>query len=396
MKKTALMVGFLAALGFNNAQAADLTWSGDVRYRFQSDLQYGDGASANFNSRDRQRGRIRLGASAWINDELSAGVQVATDGSTGATTYETTSRNVTFGQMFLPQAAFFNEGYLDYHPQAYGLDGQFNIVLGKRGVASDLIYVNDLVFDSDLTFDGITLQYGKDGAGKEKDGLAAVVGYYPLNEKSSRTAVGGQDAYLFVGQAGYKGEVSDIRYQLGAGYYNYVNFDVNSTSFSTVLSPSFDYTAKDFNIVELFGTLGGQVTEKLPWKLSAQYAVNTASSGGAQGRYYNLDDSQKKAWLAEVKLGDAKSVGDWSLNGEYCRIERDALTVLTDSDRNSLGASGVVGATTGFTNLKGIKVGGGYHLVQNLMLNVNYFSFKSINVDNITNRILMADVVVKF
>jgi len=33
MKKVALLVGLAASLGFNNAQAVDLTWSGDVRYR---------------------------------------------------------------------------------------------------------------------------------------------------------------------------------------------------------------------------------------------------------------------------------------------------------------------------------------------------------------------------
>ncbi len=388
MKKVALMVGLAAALGFNNAQAADLTWSGDVRYRFQSDLQSGVSTSAQ--SRDRHRGRVRLGTSAWINDELSAGVQVATDGSTGATSYETTSRNVTFGNMFAPTAAFFNEYYIDFHPQAYGLGGQVNLVLGKRAVASDLIYVNDLVFDSDLTFEGITLQYGKDGAGKDKDGLEAVVGYYPLSDISGTANSASQSAYLFAGQAAYKGEVSDLNYQLGAGYYNYVNINY---AFPSTLKPAANYAGKDFNIVEIFGNVGGQLTETLPWKVNAQYAFNTASKSA---KYYNLDDSKRKSYLAELKIGDAKKVGDWSLNGEYVRIERDALTVLTDSDRNSTGASGVVGATTGYTNLKGYKVGGAYHLVQNLTLALNYFGFKTIDVPAITNRIIMADVVVKF
>ena len=56
------------------------------------------------------------------------------------------------------------------------LNGDVNIILGKRAVASTLIIQNDLVWDSDLSFEGGTLQYGKDADGKEKDGISAVAG----------------------------------------------------------------------------------------------------------------------------------------------------------------------------------------------------------------------------
>jgi hypothetical protein len=373
MKKIAMMVGLAASLGFSNAQAVDLSWKGDVRYRYQSDLKHTDGATGE-HSRDRHRARVRLGVYSWINEELSTGVQLATGSLT-----ETTSRNETLDDQFLADPAYLNEYYIDYHPMAYGLNGSVNVVLGKRAVASDLVVVNDLVWDSDLTFEGLTAQYGKDSDGKEKDGLTAVVGYYPLNERSSRTAVAEKDAFIFVTQAAWKGEISDVSYQLGAGFYNYQNFDVVNT---TTYSPAYDYSRKDFKIAELFGTFGGQITETLPWKITGQYAFNVAKHAD----HSDITDSKRKSYLAEIKIGDAKQVGQWSVNADYVRIEKDALTVLTDSDRNA-GAA---------TNLKGYKIGGVYHLSQNMTVGANYFNFKSIDVSNVTNHLLMADVVVKF
>jgi hypothetical protein len=405
MRKVALLVGLAAALGFNNAQAVDLSWKGDVRYRYQSDLTDIPAVTGE-HSRDRHRARVRLGVYSWINEELSAGVQIAS-----GNTSETTSRNETLDDQFLPDPVYLNEYFIDYHPAV--LNGDVNILLGKRAVANTLIVQNDLVWDSDLTFEGATVQYGKDAKGKEKDGLSAAAGYYILDEISGvQTKVGTpgtgreKDAYLFAGQLAYKGEVSDISYQLGAGYYDYVNFDLKNKAtaasqladspykytpaVSAKYSPEYDYTGKDFNIVEFFGSIGGQITETLPWKISGQYAFNTAKHSD----WVNIDDAKRDSYLAEIKIGNAKQVGQWSLNADYVRIERDALTVLTDSDRN-MGAA---------TDLKGFKIGGVYHLVQNMTLGVNYFNFKTIDnkatttVDESapTRHILMADVVVKF
>ncbi len=390
MKKVALLVGLAASLGFNNAQAVDLNWAGDVRYRYQTE-KTDDGNSATTDiSRNRHRGRLRLGASAWINEELSSGVQIATDDMSSTqywATNETTSRNQTFGNTFHASPVFLNEYYIDYHPAM--LCGDVNVILGKRAVASTLTVVNDLVWDSDLTFEGATLQYGKDAAGKEKDGLAAIVGYYPLNEvngsapspSAAGTAGRYNDAYLFATQASYKGEFSDIGYQVGAAYYDYVNFDYDGM----ILKGTNNYSGKDFNIVELFGKVGGQITDTLPWQINAQYAFNTAKNDGV--RYTKIDENNRKSYLVEAKIGDAKQVGQWSTFADYVYIEKDAVTGFTDSDRNR-GAQ---------IDLKGIKLGGTYHLVQNMTLGLNYFRFKNIIGNTIpTSQILWVDAVVKF
>ena len=377
MKKIAMIVGLAAALGFNQAEAADWNWKGDIRYRYQSDL-VSDPAVTGEHSRDRYRGRVRVGVYPWINEELTGGIQLATGGS-GT---ETTSRNETLDDQFLPDPVYLNEYFINYHPIA--LDGKVNILLGKRDVANTLMVVNDLVWDSDLAFEGMTLQYGKDVDGKDKEGINAIIGYYPLNELKSTTTKE-QDAYLIVGQAAYSGEVNDLTYQVGAGYYNYVHFDVDNDP-STVYSPVYDYTGKDFNIVELFGSLGGQITEKTPFKVTVQYAFNTAKKSL---QYPNIVDEKRNSYLAGIKIGNAKEVGQWSLGTDYVRIERDALTVLTDSDRN-------MGITKG-TNLEGVKVSGVFHLVQNMTVGATYFKFNTIDDPTLKKQhALMADVVIKF
>jgi len=388
MKKVAMIVGLAAALGFNHAEAADWNWKGDIRYRYQSDLTEFPTVTGE-HSRDRHRSRVRLGVNPWVNEELSGGIQLSTGSAS-----ETTSRNQTLSGLFLANPVYLNEYFVDYHPVAYGLDGQINFLLGKRGVASTLIVINDLVWDSDLTFEGVTIQYGKDADGKEKEGLSAVAGYYSLQEFNGvqtvlTTPPAGQEknAILLVGQAAYTGELSNLNYKIGAGYYDYANFAYQIVAPN---SPAPNYTGKDFNIVELFGTLDGQITELLPWKLSVQYAFNMAQKDATNS---TIDDAKRSSYLLEAKIGDAKQVGQWSLNADYIRIERDALTILTDSDRN-MGAA---------TNLAGFKVGGNYHLAQNLTLGLTWFQFKTIDDKSTvtdesapTRRIIMADAVVKF
>jgi hypothetical protein len=372
MKKTLLLVGLAAALGFNTAEAVDWNWKGDVRYRYESQLK-DTKANDDEHSRDRHRMRVRLGVYPWINEELSGGVQISTGGN------ETTSRNETFDDLFIPDQINLNEAFIDYHPMF--LDGSVNLLLGKRDVAKTLIMTRDLVWDTDLTFEGATLQFGKDADGREKDGLNAVAGYYILQEYAT-TSTGHDvpDAYLVAGQAAYTGEFSDLSYRLGASYYDYVHFDY--TNPGGTYKPAFNYVGKDFNIVEVFGSIGGQVTETLPWKVYGQYACNTASHDDQ----VNIDEAKRDAYLVGLQIGDAKSPGQWSLDANYVSIERDAVTVLTDSDRNA-------GA---YTDLEGFKIGAVYHLVQNMTVGATYFNFNKIDDDTTTNHLFQADVVVKF
>ena len=182
-KKVAFLVGLAAALGVNQAQAVDWNWNGDVRERFESQHTYPSAASnVGTDGSSRVRTRVRLGVYPWINEELSSGVQLATGDDA---TKETISRNQTFVGVFQPKNIYLNEAFVDYHPML--LNGDVNVIVGKRDISNTLVRIDNLVYDSDLTLEGATVQYGKDANGKEKDGLIALAGYYFLNENNSAT-----------------------------------------------------------------------------------------------------------------------------------------------------------------------------------------------------------------
>jgi hypothetical protein len=380
MRKVALIVGLAAALGFNNAQAVDWNWKGDVRERWEDQRTLKDNTDTFSTSRSRTR--VRLGVYPWINEELSAGVQLATGNDA---VKETISRNQSEGSLFQPKNIYLNEAFIDYHPTA--LDGQVNVILGKRDCSASIIRVNNLVYDSDLTFEGATVQYGKDAEGKEKSGPIAIAGYYLLNSWSSSSTT---DPTLFIAQAAYKGEVNDIRYMLGAGYnlyssVNNISLVSDKSGAGTSWTPNSSTLNKGYRIVELFGNIGGQITDTLPWSIYGQYAVNTAKSPD----YTAINNRRRDAWLAGLTIGDAKQVGQWALDAKYDRIERDSVFPLfTDSDRN----------VTNIFNVKGYEVALTYHLVQNMTIGARYFSYNQINKEagNPTLHQLQVDALVKF
>ena len=393
MRKIALIVGLAAALGFNNAHAVDLTWKGDVRERWEDQRTVKDNTDTFSTSRSRTR--VRLGVYSWINEELSAGVQLATGNDA---VNETISRNQSAGALFQPKNIYLNEAFIDYHPTA--LDGQINVILGKRDCSAEIVRVNNLVYDGDLTFEGATVQYGKDADGKEKNGPIAIAGYYLLDSWSSTTL---SDPTLFIAQAAYKGEVNDIRYTLGAGYNVYGNVDNISLTYgadksgyapSTVTTAPTYLQNKGYKIVELFGNIGGQITETLPWNIYGQYAFNTAKNAD----YHAINDSKRNAWLAGLTIGDAKQVGQWALDAKYDRIESDSLfPYFTDSDRKVGGSLGL-SRPTAIVNIKGFEVALTYHLIQNMTIGARYFCYNEINKEalNPTLHQLQVDALVKF
>ena len=100
-----------------------------------------------------------------------------------------------------------------------------------------------------------------------------------------------------------------------------------------------------------------------------------------------INEDNRTSYLVEGKIGDAKQVGQWFTSAEYAYIEQDALTGFTDSDRNR-GSQ---------VNLKGIKIGAAYHLVQNMTIGVNYFRFNNIIGNTLpTSNLFWVDATVKF
>jgi hypothetical protein len=267
------------------------------------------------------------------------------------------------------------------------LNGDVNLVMGKRYSEKTLTVIDDLIWDGDVTLEGITLQYGKDAKGKEKDGLSLNAGAY-LYDKDTTSKI-------FAGQASYKGEISGLGYQLGGSYYDYIDFQasdakaVNGTAVDGTANPVLDPANRDYNIVEFFGNVGGKVSS-LPWKLYGQYAFNAAK----HSEYSAITDSERDAFLVGLKLGTAKQPGQLEGSVEYYRMENDAVNPnVSDSDRGD-----AIGSKS--YNVKGWKVSTKYALIQNMDLGLTYFNERLINGTTTTaddrGHLLQADVVVKF
>lgn len=389
MKKAMLFVALAAAMGFKTADAVELTPTGDVRFRYESLQNKYNNGTADF-ANDRWRTRVRLGVNAWINEELSAGVSLATDSDNNGDVYSgAVSRNQTYSKLFNAKSIFLNEAYIDYHPMSFGLDGKVNVLLGKRDVAKTLVRVDDLFYDGDLTFEGATLQYGKAADGKEKNGLVCIAGYYFLDQTSPSTSSSGyndpskeNDPFLTVVQLAYKGEVGDYPYMIGVSDHNFRNLNHLAVYDSATTSPLNNVNVPDRNLVELFGTFGGQLTEKLPWQVRGQFANNTSNHAVA---------GQRNAWLAGVSLGDAKQPGQWALDFNYNHLEGDSVfPFFTDSDRK------VANHNSG---TQGWELGATYHLVQNMTIGAkyyNYYQIFNVEANNPHLHTLQCDMVVKF
>ncbi|MBO8092188.1 MAG: putative porin [Prosthecochloris sp.] len=373
MKKFLTLFAFLVAAGWTNAEAVDWNWKGDVRYRYEiQDKEHLD------DNRDRHRIRVRVGVYPWINEELSAGIQFATAGAG-----DPVSRNQTLGDGFTAKDINLNEAFIDFHPVSYGMDGKVNFILGKREVKSTFVRTNDLVWDSDVTLEGLTFHYGKDGS-KQKSGLNLVAGYYFLEEDGSSE----RDAYVWTAQAAYTGKAGDLGFTLGAGYYDFENIQdsdsdvfgdwANEDNFGNSVY-SWDEYLYDYNVLELFASLGGKFNGGLSWKAYGQYAVNVAEDV----------DEDNNGYLVGFKLGDAKKVGDWAIDANYSYLEKDAVVgAYTDSDRWGGGTDG-----------EGFEIAGTYHLVQNMTVGLKYLNHaKGVDSDasNDGVDIWQADMVVKF
>lgn len=388
MKKVALLVGLAAALGVNQAQAVDWNWNGDVRERYETQQVDKDNAPG-APGLDRNRLRVRLGVYPKINEELSAGVQLSTDSNNTAVS-NTITRNQNFGQVYLPKSIYLNEEFVDYHPKSYGLDGKLNIILGKRDVSNTIIRVDNLVYSSDLSIEGATLQYGKESNGKEKDGAILVAGYYFVDELASTSLT---SPVMYLAQGAYKCKTGDVSYLFGAGYNVYRSLQnltsyVDGNATTSAASVPNNWTHSGYDIAEIFGKVGGQLTGTLPWKVYGQYALNTADHTD----YSSIDNNKRNAWLAGVTIGDAKQVGDWALDAKYTRIERDAVfPLVTDANRK----------VTDIVNVKGFEVAATYHLVQNMTIGARYYNYSNIDdstVPSVNPKLhqLQLDALVKF
>jgi len=444
-----------------------ITLSGDVRVRYQANLYGGGnaptvdyaavnasgpvdfGPSANSlppllntdkNRTDLLRLRARLGVTAAVSDDLTAGIRIGTGSSNGPV-----STTQTLGGGFAKKSIWLDQGYLDYR-----FTDAFHVTAGRFGNPFYGLDNNDLVFSNDLNFDGIAGAWRKSVGTR---GVTAFVtgGAFPVNYSDDNFPSNAQEKsdsrnqWLFALQAGaewklaggdrFKGAVAyyhftDMRGQFSQpcltsspscdtdnsrpafmqkgntlfGLRNNVPVDVNDTS-----NPQFFGLTQNFRPLNITGQWDTHVFGGLPFSFQASYVRNLAYNKDRPfsdprsypaNHYEGVDGSTplseyKDKWrsgpngyLVRAIFGNqaVSARGQWNFMMGYKYLEPDAVPDgYTDPDFR-----------LGGTNARGYFLGAAYGIDKNAWLQARWLSGREVYGDPLSINVLMLELNAKF
>ena len=334
-----------------------LEWDGDIRMRLQSD-RFADGnapqvsitdtnrtralALANTSEdRNRLRVRARIGLTATLDENWSAGVRLTTGSGT-----DPLSSNQTLGNFNNRYTVLFDRAYLRYRQ-----GDSLNVVAGRFG---NPWFGTDLVWANDLSFDGVAAQwtpmlpYGYRGFVT----LAAM----PVQEVELTSA----DKWLFGAQVGaaYPATAGRMGGRLGLGYYRYTNLlgqvSGPGSSLNEFTAPQFAQKgntyynissdpnrpllglAAEYQLVNVTGQVDFPAMAGKRVVLTGDFVRNLGFKQAEVSQRVGQDvESRVNGWHLRALVGDTeiKQRGDWQAFMAYKRVERDAvLDAFTDSD----------------------------------------------------------------
>lgn len=339
-----------------------ITIKGDIRARFEHVEKNGD------TSKSRLRGRARVGVYADVNDQVYAGVRIATGSDDSPT-----STNQSLDKFGSKRAIWLDLMYMGYTPDSInGLD----VVLGK--IKQPWEQVSDLMYDSDVNPEGFNAGYGKEFDAFE---LIANAGYYTWQDSVQDNPV--SDVSMGAAQlAGKLGMGDRLKLTAGANAFIYHNMKgaqapndddgdhLSKGNTTTVIAgppddARWDY---DYELVEGFAQLDLD-NDVVPVKFYGDYIVNMAS-----------DVQEDTAWMIGAGAGYKRFGFDYN----YREIDADAIVgVLADSDFAGGGTGG-----------KGHKFKLKYKLMKNWSAGLTYFLTEDRGAADVNT--LQADLVVKF
>ncbi len=317
-----------------------LTFKGDLRYRYENITEDAK------DDRQRDRLRARLGASAKVNDQVKAEIQLSTGDD------DPVSGNKTMGDGFLKKDMGLSLAYIDWTVKE-GL----NVIAGK--MKNPFISVSDLIWDGDLTPEGAAAKW------EQAVGPMTLYANGATLWVQERSTAPDEDTKLNAGQLAARFQFSDEVYLLvGGSYYTYADiegmnvidwegnnktFGNSSASGAVVKGVTNKIYKMEYNEVETFAKL--VVWVGMPLELYGNYVVNQDA------------DANDTGWLAGLTLGKAKNVGTWEAGYNYRELEKDAvLGAFTDSDSWGGGTDG-----------RGHKFSGRYQIAKNVQLGATYF-----------------------
>lgn len=330
---------FEKQLGKDYGTFKDLKFTGDLRLRYEA-FDYTNGTTAENDSQNRFRFRMRLGLEKKFNDEWKAGVGIASGGTT-----DPTSTNTTLDGLFTYKSVQFDKAYATYTPNwaKKGPVEQLDITAGKFKNPFEK-GSSDMVWDRDVTPEGIYESVDFRILDTEDVKMTGwfTAGQFILDEETSSDptpAAASANAELYAFQIGVnpKFKVAGFEKPLGltsaASWYSYNDYAIAS-NFGTLARGNTNSTgsaavldAGGFNVLEVYNELNIPVMG-IPVRPSFDWAINAAEGAPA-----NSAGGENMAWALGLALGKAKSKGEWEVGYTYKNIEANSVVgAFNDSD----------------------------------------------------------------
>lgn len=366
-------VPVLLVLGFGSSLAAEtlsqplLTWTGDLRNRFESLRNEAAGTGKN-ESYDQLRLRARLGAKIQPAETVTAELRLATGtgGNSTNQSYGDTvkgSRNYDFK---LDRAAFL------YTPAPLLPGFTAQAAAGRMANPFVLVGENDLLLDSDLNFDGgaVTGKYET-----ESWSAGAIISHVVLDEaKDVATA---QDVTLTVLEAFARLHLgSEASLGLTAAQYAYRGLPQHAVIVTDFAGNSNNGSVYTYGYrVTSFGLEAKVETGLAPLTVFVEQAKNEEVS------------SEDTALIYGFRLGRLKNPGDWLASIDWREVRRDStLGIFADGDSFGGGTDG-----------RSLRLTAGYAIDGTFAAGASYFTGeRAIASTAVKRERLMLDLNLKF
>lgn len=366
---------------------------GDIRLGYQGDrfpsgnapeqffLAQGQNINNTTEDRDRFRLRARLGINAKITPSISAGLRLATGGST-----DPVSTNQTLGQYANKSNFSLDRAFLKAHS-----DDVLPWLTVSAGRIPNPWFSTDLLWDDDLNFEGAALHVDPYAQSPNVWRPFGTFGAFPMQEIEPSTTVTAKSKWLLGAQVGLEWiPNTDTRAKVGLAYYDYRNISGVTNAFglsaangsaanirqkgntlfniaNTNPATNLFALASDFQLLNLTAKLDLNVFNPVHLIVDADYVENIGFSRSKTLERTGLSlDPQTKGYMTRVAVGMPNMLlkNDWQLSVAYRYLEADAvLDAFTDSDFH-----------LGGTNNKGFVLGAQYGLGKNTWLSARWLS----------------------
>lgn len=353
-----------------------LKFRGDVRLRYQ----FNDNENLPY-SQHRARYRLRFFVDSKVNEKVYMGFGFASGSSA-----DPRSTNQTFTDNFAKKPLWIDYVYMEYNANDW-------LAFTGGRAKNPLWTTNDMLWDADINPEGVSarVNYPLNTGWR----LFGNVGYFILGESASDP----QDPGLAFAQPGvaWKGEDGVWDFKAGAAAYGFLHVKEraafanrpSATEYQQSNTLSGGKYKYGYNAVSPELEVNANILDPVAVPLLGHFGYNVTYAGIYGSYIQNTEhSSDNKGWIAGFKVGQRKveDAGQWQLGWSLRRLEADAwLDTYPDSDFYG-----------GATNVEGQKTTLAVGLMRDFAVNLAWFDARPVKGALKRERLLQADVNLKF